>query len=156
MSIDIFYEVRHSALTQDNLDPPAAFAFSQEFFGIDSFAFLLANGTSAGAPGWLFSATASSRPACSFALFFATPTPLPSAPAPNPTPAPVPAYAAPFVGDWTFDATTCNATAASACCCLVGAATVYPDPQGAQSFFITGTPSAGCQVWYSAMSGEVK
>jgi len=134
--------VCNQPVKQDNLDPPTSYTFSQEFFGIDDYTFTLANATYGSVSGWSLSAVTST--ACSFTLFHASSTPLPAQPyTPNSPTTPTPSYVNVYVGAWLFDSTTCNILS-SACCCLVGASSIDIDPDGTESFFVSGPPSVGC------------
>lgn len=133
---------------QDNLDQPSSYTFMQEFFGIDKYTFTLANATYNGNLGWSLTASAllSSHPNCSFVLFHPSTTLLPSAPYNPPVSQPgLPSYGQSYLGTWNFDSTICNVTSAN-CCCLVGSASIVTDPDGSQSYFISGNPSSGCNV----------
>ena len=130
-------------IRQDNINPPASLSFTEEFFGINNYTFTLANASSAG-QGLRLTAidNNSGFSRCSFVMYCATCDfilpgyTLPAA-------APPPSVAQPYVGDWAFDTSTCDA---NSCCCMTGNATVFVDPDGAPTLHISSSGSAGCPV----------
>lgn len=132
-------------IKEDNINPPTTLNFTEEFFAIDYYNFVLSNTTDLSGLNIDAQDTSPDGGVCSFSLYRATSELLygnfNSTSISNP---PVPFWVSPYIGTWTLD-NTCAATS-SGCCCLTGNITIDVDISGIESFIVTGIPSAGCHI----------